>query len=201
MINTKESELTGVFDTKKPIFEKKMSKALWAYIIVIPIIIDFVMIYKTPDKTIELLTLLIAALGFAITITSLYQSNYTTIRMKKIEIVIANENENVNKDILIETIALTENDQQKFDIYYYKILGVLKVMISYEVDKTELEKAKNYLVQNKNLETLKKIATKLLIRNAYIKSSTLKTVDSQSQKERLDIENDYFAKINALFNF
>lgn len=64
----------------------------------------------------------------------------------------------------------------------------------------ELKKAKKHLTQNKNLESLKRIATILLIRSAYIKSAALKTVDSQSQVERQCIEQDYFKKIKVLFN-
>ena len=199
MSDNKENELVGIFDTKKPIFEKKMARALWFYIIVIPLI-DVILIYKFPDKTIELLTFLVTALGFAFTIISLHQSNYTSIRMKKIEIVIENENENVDKDILNETIALTDSDKEKFDYYYNKVLGILEVLISYEVDEVELKSAKNHLDINKNLESLKKIATILLIRSAYIKSAALKTVDSQSPEERQYIEQDYFTKIKVLFN-
>lgn len=199
MSDNKESELVGIFDTKKPIFEKKMARALWVYIVLIPLI-DVILIYKFPDKTIELLTFLVAALGFAFTIISLHQSNYTSIRMKKIEIVIENENENVDKDILNETIALTDSDKEKFDYYYNKVLGILEVLISYEVDEVELKSAKNHLDINKNLESLKKIATILLIRSAYIKSAALKTVDSQSPEERQYIEQDYFTKIKVLFN-
>ncbi len=199
MSDNKENELVGIFDTKKPIFEKKMARALWVYIIVIPLI-DVILIYKFPDKTIELLTFLVTALGFAFTIISLHQSNYTSIRMKKIEIVIENENENVDKDILNETIALTDSDKEKFDYYYNKVLGILEVLISYEVDEVELKSAKNHLDINKNLESLKKIATILLIRSAYIKSAALKTVDSQSPEERQYIEQDYFTKIKVLFN-
>lgn len=199
MSDNKESELVGIFDTKKPIFEKQMARALWVYIVLIPLI-DVILIYKFPDKTIELLTFLVAALGFAFTIISLHQSNYTSIRMKKIEIVIENENENVDKDILNETIALTDSDKEKFDYYYNKVLGILEVLISYEVDEVELKSAKNHLDINKNLESLKKIATILLIRSAYIKSAALKTVDSQSPEERKYIEQDYFTKIKVLFN-
>lgn len=199
MSDNKESELVGIFDTKKPMFEKKLEQALWTYVILMPVI-DIILMFKFPDKIIELLTFLIAALGFAFTIISLHQSNYTSIRMKKIEIVIANENENVDKDILIETIALTDSDKEKFDYYYNKVLGILEVLISYEVDEVELKSAKNHLDINKNLESLKKIATNLLIRSAYIKNAALKTVDSQSQRERQYIERDYFTKIKALFN-
>lgn len=199
MSDNKKSEPIGIFDTKKPIFEKKMVRALWVYIVLIPLIV-VILIYKFPDKTIEILTFLVAALGFPYTIISLHQSNYTSIRMKKIEIVIENENENVDKDILNETIALTDSDKEKFDYYYNKVLGILEVLISYEVDEVELKSAKNHLDINKNLESLKKIATILLIRSAYIKSAALKTVDSQSPEERQYIEQDYFTKIKILFN-
>lgn len=199
MSDNKKSEPIGIFDTKKPIFEKKMARALWVYIVLIPLIV-VILIYKFPGKTIEILTFLVAALGFPYTIITLYQSNYTAIRMKKIEIVIANENENVDKDILIETISLSKKDQENFYSYYHKILGILEVLISYGVDEVELKKAKKHLTQNKNLESLKKIATILLIRSAYIKSAALKTVDSQSPEERQYIEQDYFTKIKVLFN-
>lgn len=82
MSDNKESELVGIFDTKKPMFEKKLEQALWTYVILMPVI-DIILMFKFPDKIIELLTFLIAALGFAFTIISLHQSNYTSIRMKK----------------------------------------------------------------------------------------------------------------------
>lgn len=198
MSDNKKSEPIGIFDTKKPIFSKKMYTIIIIYILVtLAVFAIFSFVYA---KDIEAVGFLLAALGFLVPIIALYQSNYTTIRMKKIEIVIANENENVDKDILIETISLSKKDQQKFYSYYHKILGILEVLISYGVDEVELKKAKKHLTQNKNLESLKRIATILLIRSAYIKSAALKTVDSQNPEERQCIEQDYFKKIKVLFN-
>ncbi|WP_416451282.1 hypothetical protein [Lactococcus lactis] len=198
MSNNKKSELVGIFDTKKPIFSIKMYTIIIIYILVtLAVFAIFSFVY---DKDIEAVGFLLAALGFLVPIIALYQSNYTTIRMKKIEIVIENENENVDKDILNEAIALTDSNKEKFDYYYNKVLGILEVLISYEVDEVELKSAKKHLDINKNLESLKKIATILLIRSAYIKSAALKTVDSQSPEERQCIEQDYFTKIKVLFN-
>ncbi|MGO1742612.1 MAG: hypothetical protein ACTHZL_12770 [Staphylococcus equorum] len=198
MSNNKKSELVGIFDTKKPIFSRKMYTIIIIYILVtLAVFAIFSFVY---DKDIEAVGFLLAALGFLVPIIALYQSNYTTIRMKKIEIVIENENENVDKDILNEAIALTDSNKEKFDYYYNKVLGILEVLISYEVDEVELKSAKKHLDINKNLESLKKIATILLIRSAYIKSAALKTVDSQSPEERQCIEQDYFTKIKVLFN-
>lgn len=198
MSDNKKSEPIGIFDTKKPVFSKKMNIIINIFMIVI--FLAFCIFLYTDHKDKEAAGFLFAGFGFISTIITLYQSNYTAIRMKKIEIVIANENENVDKDILIEIISLSKKDQENFYSYYHKILGILEVLISYGVDEVELEKAKKYLTQNKNLESLKKIATILLIRSAYIKSAALKTVDSQSPEERQYIEQDYFTKIKVLFN-
>ncbi|MGO3571301.1 MAG: hypothetical protein ACTJE3_01655 [Lactococcus cremoris] len=198
MSGNKESKLVGIFDTKKRIFSKKTNIIINIFMIVIFIV--FCISSYINHKDIENAGFLLASLSLISTIITLYQSNYTAIRMKKIEIVIANENEIVDKDILIETIALTDSDKEKFDYYYNKVLGILEVLISYEVDEVELKSAKNYLDINKNLESLKRIAKILLIRSAYIKSAVLKTVDSQSQGERQCIEQAYFEKIKVLFN-
>lgn len=184
---------------KKPIYKNVTSLLFLGYIIAIAVVY-LVILFKYPDKTLQNIGFLITALGLVLSIVSMYQSNYTSIRMKRIDIVIANENEIVNKDVLVEIMFLTEKDQQTIDKYHRKVVGILEVLISYGVEQKKLEGAKDYLTKNKDLESLIKISEKLLMRKAYFKSAALKTIDSQSQQERKDIEKKYFEDIEKLFD-